>query len=110
MRSLKNIKRMKTLLTIMLIAFAGFCYGQEVDSTWTKHLDLDGFKTTISVKVIDDAYGYRVIFKPSRHIPVNNRYYNVYFAVFKQVYDKKSAIEIIRKIEANEFKIDDEKS
>jgi hypothetical protein len=100
---------MKKILTVIFIFLAGFCYAQEVDSTWTKHLDLDGFKTTISVKVIDDAYGYRVIFKPSRHIPVNNRYYNVYFAVFKQVYDKKSALEIIRKIEANEFKIDDEK-
>jgi hypothetical protein len=101
---------MKKIVTVIFIFLAGFCYGQDLDSTWTKHLDLDGFKTTISVKVINDAYGYRVIFKPSRHIPVNNRYYNVYFAVFKQVHDRRSAIKVIRKIEANEFKIDDEKS
>jgi hypothetical protein len=96
---------MKTLLTAVLIAFAGFCYGQGIDSTWTKEIAPDGFKTTISVKIIDDAYGYRVIFKPSRHIPVNNPYYNVYFPVFRQIHDKQSALEVIRKIEANEFKI-----
>lgn len=96
---------MKTLITSVLIAFAGFGYGQGIDSTWTKEVAPDGFKITISVKVIDDAHGYRVIFKPSRHIPVSNPYYNVYFPVFRQIHDRESAIEVIRKIEANEFKI-----
>jgi hypothetical protein len=101
---------MKKIVTVIFIFLSGLCYGQEVDSTWTKEIAPDGFKITISLRVIDDQHGYRVIFAPSRHIPVSNPYYNVYFPVFRKIHDKESALEVIRKIEANEFKINDEKS